>query len=264
MSAPGGTTPCSPVIARYADYLRAYYRTAPIAPDNKLTLTQAKTYVNLALVMKEKVSQAQADRFTKATHHGQIDEVYQRKQPVSLEDVLKPEEGQDDVKCVLVEGAPGVCKSTFAWELCRRSNEIEAMRKYSLVVLLRLRENRVQQASTIADLFYHSETSFQQAVAEEVSAGVGAQIVLVLDGFDEVSESFRNNPFLVNLLRGVCLPKATVVVTSRPSARAQLLSLCSRQVSKHIMVLGFLQDQIRQYARSTFGHVKSCQELLES
>ncbi len=28
------------------------------------------------------------------------------------------------------------------------------------------------------------------------------------------SESFRNNPFLVNILRGVCLPKATVVVTS--------------------------------------------------
>ncbi len=164
--------------------------------------------------MKEKVSRAQADEFTKATLHGQIDEVYRKKQPVSLEDVLKPEKGQEDVKCVLVEGAPGVGKSTFAWELCRRSDEIEAMRKYSLVVLLRLRDNRIQQARTVADLFYHYDTNLQQAVAEEVSAREGAQTVLVLDGFDEVSESFRNNPFLVNILRGVCLPKATVVVTS--------------------------------------------------
>ncbi len=173
-SAPEGPTLCSPAIARYGDYLRAYYRTAPIAPDNKLALKQAKTYVNLASVKKEEVNRAQADEFTKATLHGQVDTVYLQKQPVSLEDVLKPEEGQEEVKCVLVEGPPGVGKSTFAWELCRRWDEIEAMRQYSLVVLLRLRERRIQQAMTIANLFYYYDTSLQQAVAEDVSARKGA------------------------------------------------------------------------------------------
>ena len=46
------------MIARFADYLRAYYRTAPIAPDNKLSLEPAKAYVNLASVKKEKISRA--------------------------------------------------------------------------------------------------------------------------------------------------------------------------------------------------------------
>ncbi len=109
------------------------------------------------------------------------------------------------------------------------------------------------KARSIANLFYHYDTSLQQAVAEEVSAREGAQTLLVLDGFDEASESISNNPFLVDILKGVCLPKATVVVTSRPSARDKLFSLCGPRVSKHIEILGFLQDQIRQYAHSRFG-----------
>ena len=85
-------------------------------------------------------SRSEADTFSKATLHGQIDEIYRKKKPVLLEDVLKPEEGQEEVKLLLVEGAPGIGKSTFAWELCRKWHILQAMQKYSLVVLLRFRE----------------------------------------------------------------------------------------------------------------------------
>ena len=135
--------PCSPGITSYADYLKAYYRTAPVAPDIpeccKWPLTPSTQYINLAVVKKERVSRAVANKFTKATLHGNIDEILKVKEPIRMEDVLKPE-GEAEVKRVLVEGAPGVGKSMFAWELCRRWDEIEAMRTYSVVVLLRLRE----------------------------------------------------------------------------------------------------------------------------
>ena len=215
-------------------------------------MKQGNTYINLASVLKECTSRSEADTFSKATLHGQIDEIYRKKKPVLLEDVLKPEEGQEEVKLLLVEGAPGIGKSTFAWELCRKWHILQAMQKYSLVVLLRFREIRVQQASKITDLFYHSDTSLQQAVAEEVSVKEGAQTLLILDGFDEAFESVKSNPFLVDILQGKCLSNATLIVTSRPSVRAQLLSLCGAQVSKHVEILGFLDDQIRQYVDSTF------------
>ena len=204
------------------------------------------------MVKKERVSRAEADKFTKATLHGNIDEILKVKKAIRMEDVLKPE-GEAEVKRVLVEGAPGVGKSTFAWELCRRWDEIEAMRKYSLVVLLRLREKRVQEAKTVADLFYHDSPSIQQAVAEEIASNGGADTLLVLDGFDEVPASLQKRSLLVQIIQGACLPKATVLVTSRPSARADLLSVCRPQVHKHIEILGFTHELIEKYGSSIFA-----------
>ena len=204
------------------------------------------------MVKKERVSRAEADKFTKATLHGNIDEILKVKKAIRMEDVLKPE-GEAEVKRVLVEGAPGVGKSTFAWELCRRWDEIEAMRKYSVVVLLRLREKRVQAAKTVADLFYHNDPDLREAVAKEITTKEGADTLLVLDGFDEVPASLQKSSLLVQIIQGVCLPNATVLVTSRPSARADLLLVCKPQVHKHIEILGFTHELIEQYASSIFA-----------
>ena len=193
-----------------------------------------------------------ADKFTKATLHGNIDEILKVKEPIRMEDVLKPE-GEAEVKRVLVEGAPGVGKSTFAWELCRRWDEIEAMKKYSAVVLLRLREKRVQEAKTVADLFYHDDPDLRESVAKEIIAKGGADTLLVLDGFDEVPDSRRKSSLLAQIIQEVCLPKATVLVTSRPSARVDLLAVCTPRVFKHIEILGFTDELIEQYATSIFA-----------
>ena len=56
-------------------------------------------------------------------------------------------------KVVLVEGAPGVGKSTFAWELCRRWTSGELLGGYSLVVLMRLRDGYAREAKTLVDHF---------------------------------------------------------------------------------------------------------------
>ena len=65
---------------------------------------------------KEKVSRAQADNFTRLTLQGDIDQILQDKEPIEMDDILRAD---DKVRLVVVEGAPGVGKSTLAWELCR-------------------------------------------------------------------------------------------------------------------------------------------------
>ncbi len=236
---------------RFAHFVKGVYKNVSAAADNKEYPIPTSIYTNLAVVKKE-VDRARADKFTRATLHGGLDEIMKEKKPIFLEDVFKPEEGQQAVKCVLAEGAPGVGKSTFALELCRRWDSIESMRKFVAVVLLRLREKRVQEARCVADLFYHDDPDVQQAVGKQVRLNGGENVLLVLDGFDELPGHIRKSFFLGEVIRGKCLPYATVLLTSRPSARAHLLSLCPKP-DKHIEVLGFTSELVDQYAESVYG-----------
>ena len=94
-----------------------------------------------------------ADEFTKAILHGNIEAILAKKKPVAMEQITVPQPGSP-LKCVLVEGAPGMGKSTFAWELCHKWDEIDCMhRQFSLVVLVRLREKTAQEATCLTDLF---------------------------------------------------------------------------------------------------------------
>ncbi len=243
--------PMSPAMAEFSDFLDEIYTNVAIPPDSKGGPTPSTKYTNLAVIKKEKVNPGDADKFTKPTLHGGIDEIMNRKEAIELKDIFKPEEGQAKVTLVLVEGAPGVGKSTLAWELCRRRHEIEALATFSAVVLLRLREKRVQETSSVVDLLYHDNPDIQQAVAKEICSNRGENLLLILDGFDELPASVRKSFFLAEVISGKCLTKATVLVTSRPSARADLLSLC--QPHKHVEVLGFTHKLIKQYASDVFG-----------
>ena len=245
-------------------YTTSYYNCSPVSFDGKFPQLPSKTFINLAIIEKDDIIRSKADKFTKGTLHGHADEILKKKSAIEIEAVLDYPQGHHGMKCVFVEGAPGVGKSTLAWELCRRRNDIEALKKYSLVVLLRLRQKEVQLMDTIASLFFHCDSDLQSAVAKEVVECEGDKILFILDGFDELPVSLRKNSFLVNLIKGVHLPKCTLLVTSRPSATADLLSVCKPQIHKHIEVIGFTQEHIEQYAKSMlFSEPEICDDFLK-
>ena len=68
----------------------------------------------------------------------------------------------------MIEGSPGIGKSTLAWELCRKWEEYAGMEAYSLVILLRLREKRVQNISDVASLLYAYQRSDRMSLVDEV------------------------------------------------------------------------------------------------
>ena len=224
---------------------------SPVAIDrDKWPPTPSTTYIRLALVKKEKVSRGEADHFTRLTLQGEIDTILKAKQPITMEDVLK----DNDTRLVVVEGAPGIGKSTLAWELCRQWPTLESLKRFSLVVLLRLREEGVQTTTAISDLFpCREDPSLGKLVGEEVERWKGVGVLLVFDGFDEFPAELRKKSLVAEVIRGSYLPKATVLVTSRPSATAELLSVCQAHVGKHIEVVGFSDKEIQEYAESIFG-----------
>ena len=225
-----------------------YYNCSQESFDTKFPRLPNKTFITLAVIEKEHISRADADEFTKGTLHGHADEILKKKKPIELEAVLESPEGCQNMRCIFVEGAPGVGKSTFALELCRRRKEIVRMKNYSLVVLLRLREKRVQGIQNISDIFYHEDSDLVQAVTKEVVACQGKNVLFVLDGFDELPNNLRQDSFIVELIRGKHLPACTILVTSRPSATADLR--LRTKIDKHMEIVGFTHERIQQYAKS--------------
>lgn len=197
---------------------------------------------------KQRVSRAEADEFTRLTLQGDIDQIFHVKEKIEMNDILKAE---DMTRLVLIEGAPGIGKSTLAWELCRQWEVLESLKHFILIVLLRLREEGVQKATDISDLFYHKNLQLSKYVGEEVERREGEGVLFVFDGFDEFPTENCENSLVMKIIRGLnYLPRATVLVTSRPSASAQLYSLLRTNIDKRIEVVGFSENEIYRYTES--------------
>ena len=212
---------------------------------------KSKKYINLALIEKEDITKPEALQFMRATIHGSIDDINESKRVIDIGQTAQLPDGSQP-KCILVEGAPGVGKSTFAWKLCRKWGKGKLLQQYQLVVLLRLRDKSVRTATNISDLFQYYDHQIQQAAVEEIQRTGGKGVFLLLEGYDELPEELRTeSSVFLNVITGRELPEATVLITSRPWASEFLHRECKRHISQHIEILGFTKDNIQSYLEST-------------
>ena len=152
---------------QYASYLKSVYAREKLQVYDKWPQVKSKKYINLALIEKEDITKPEADQFTRATIHGNIDDIKRSKRATDINQIVQLPDGSQP-KCILVEGAPGVGKSTFAWKLCRKWGKGKLLQQYQLIVLLRLRDKSVQAAKNISDLFQYHDHQIQQAAVEEI------------------------------------------------------------------------------------------------
>ena len=223
------------------------YKNSPISPDTKWPPTPSRQFISLVVV---EGGHKCRDDYIGHILQGNITEVLEKRKEISIEQILEAEEGQGKLRLVLIERAPGIGKSTLAWELCRKWEEFACMRQYRLVILLRLREEEVQSIASVSQLL---ESEDKEALAKDMSDSQGRGILFILDGFDELPKQLQQKGFLLNLIKGRVLPESTVLVTSRPSATGELLTSCRPQIQKHVEVLGFTQQSVHAYASSIFS-----------
>ena len=242
----------------FVHYVKITYKQCEIEKNLNVVKwppTPSKIFINLACIDWESVvNKEEADEYTRAmVEDGNVDVIMKKKTNIDIDDIVRDLPATVLEKVVLVEGAPGVGKSTFAWEFCRRWERGEIAQQYQLVLLLRLRDERMSRAKSLNDLIYHPSESVCQAVVEELESTLGVNTLIILEGFDELPDPQRRKlSIFLQLILGQLLPFATILVTSRPWATGALLVDIKHRIFKYIEILGFTEENITKYVTSVF------------
>ena len=235
-------------IDTYASHLKCVYTREKLPIYDKWPHVKSIKYINLALIEKEDITKREVDEFTKATIHGNIDDIKMSKRGMNIDQIAHGSQQN----CILVEGAPGVGKSTLAWKLCRKWGKGKLLQQYKLVVLLRLRDESVRDAKYISDLFQYHDNQIHEAAVEEIQRTQGERVLLLFEGYDELPEMLRTeNSIFLDVITGRKLPKTTVLITSRPWASEFLHIKYKSHITQHIEILGFTKADIKSYLCST-------------
>ena len=243
---------------KFIEGVKSLYRSSSVEKRTEVLKlpTPGNKFINLACIdRKTEGLKTEYDEITEAmVRHGNVDVIEGRKCPIDMDKIAANLPQTPFETVILVEGAPGVGKSTFASEFCRRWGEGEIAKHYCLVLLLQLRDESMRVVTDWRDLVYHSSKIVRQAVISEIESRSGYGVLFILEGYDELPDECRDpcSPFL-KLISGKDLAFATLLITSRPWATCDILKKFKQRVFQHIEVLGFTKQQIRSYLKDALS-----------
>ena len=234
----------------YGGYLKKQYLevlfTLQVSANKWLPSLTQKIF-NLAIIKKEKIQRGRIDdEFVHKTIRGQVDDILLEKSPIELKDLFKNIEGER--KVILIDGAPGSGKSTLTVHICQQWGRGELFNQFAVVILVQLRDPKVQSAQSVAELLPTKDVAMAERAAREIIANEGSGVLWILDGFDELPSHVQNEFVISTLIKPKLhqenpLSKTAVIITSRPISSGDLCPL----VSSRIEVLGFTAEEQRLF-----------------
>ena len=181
-----------------------------------------------------------------------IDNITAYKKEIELSELLNPIESNDGKSFkepkVLMDGAPGVGKTTLAIKACREWAEGRLFQQYDLVILVTLRRANSDNTE-LQNLF---PCCCDPEVIKHCVKTSGRHVALIFDGYDELPyEQREQESIFLNIIRGDALPKCALLVTSRQYASGYLHDL--KSLNRHVEVVGFKKTQIYACIRNSLS-----------
>ena len=167
---------------------------------------------------------------------------------------------------LLIEGAPGIGKTVLSKEIAYQWAKNTLLKFKKLVFLLFLRDPNIKQLQSLENLIQYlfKSTEIVSSLSQYLFQSKGKDIVVIFDGYDEMSEEDRNNSLVAKIIGRDVLPECDLVITSRSSASLYLrnMALC------RVEVLGFTEkdrlDYIQHALEGSDNKIKALQHYLQS
>ena len=248
---PSLVTSSAQFFSQYVSYLKSQYLSRPFPTYFKapIILKHAKDFVNLSLV-DFSIDSEQQQTSILFQIHGNVDEIHKKKKKIRIDEIGRLSDGCS-AQHILIEGAPGIGKTTFCWELGRQWGTDRLLQQWSALIFVQVRDKRVREAQTLKDLLYHPEPLVSASVCQQLQETEGKGVLLLFEGYDEISASQQlSTSIFQKLLRKEVLPQAGIVVSSRPVASQTLCEHFRSQVEQHIQIIGFTRENIDTYVAS--------------
>ena len=242
-------------IQKVTDNMKARYRRKGLvkssAEQDSWPPFHAKSFTTLALLHQKRFQLQTKEDKTIADWtriKGEIHKIPELASSIILDNIhqiFTPITSNDQCPIsILIEGHPGIGKTTLAKEICLQWANNKLLTSDKLLLLLMLRDPNVQKITSTEELVKYTLPAYQvQLVLSYLHSSNGVGVTFIIDGFDELSNELRHTSFFRKLIEGDSLPNARVVVTSRPSASACL----HQHVDRRIEVLGFEKFSKEQY-----------------
>jgi len=223
----------------YQQQLKCKYRSLKLTLHDEILDCYSAKYIDLMLL---KGAHKQQNRILKEPHNS-----------ITLHQALNIE--KEEKKVVLIEGGPGMGKSTLTINICKCWAEGSILQNYDAVILLPLREKRIQKVRVIGDLLQIVDDEMRDGVLREVMESKGERICFIFEGYDELSHLLHKSPIFTKLMEE--LPKCMVIYTSRPEACAHLRGVASLIIT----IDGFKEESVDEYISATYKNLKNGEKM---
>ena len=261
-------------VATFANEIKKTFSRMDPIPDEDWPPSIGRNESNLVMIEHGRDTLPGAEEAEEMQRHyvgGKVDSIAERKKEIRYEDIFDFEATVDKSKKVLydskhfrmlIDGAPGVGKTTLCRKFCKDWAAGQILKQFSLVWLLNLREERIAKAKSLDDLFQHYDEDLLREIVQHIKKTGGEDNLMVCDGFDELSKKERTQHSLfLDIILGKVLPNCSVIVSSRPYASQMLQQM--KSITHHVEIVGFTEKQIKECIRQNITDKPKAEELIQ-